>query len=85
MIQEDIDDIIDANLRKFRIVDEDDLVTLVSSYPKTGHELKMAQNREYIEIELENMTNLHHGSIEAAMETRCQGAEICIKGEVFFV
>ena len=78
MIQEDIDDIIDSNLRKFRIVDEDDLITLVSSYPKAGHELKMAQNREYIEIELDNMTNLHHGSIEAALETRSQGAEICI-------
>lgn len=31
MVQKEVDDIIDSNLRKFRIVDEDKLVTFAST------------------------------------------------------
>ena len=39
-------------LHMFKIKDEDDLITVIANYPKTGHEHCDEVNCDYVEIEL---------------------------------
>ena len=74
MAEEEVEDMIDSYLQKFTIVDEDGLVTVVGNYPKSGHERKNVQNREYIDIELDDMREVDVEAIERARNTRHEGA-----------
>ena len=45
-------------LHMFKIKDEDDLITVITNYPKAGHEHRDKVNREYVEIELDIICQL---------------------------
>ena len=66
MAEEELDDMFDSYIRKFTVVDADGLTTVLGNYPKAGHERKKIQNREYIDIELENMIDVGMKAIETA-------------------
>ena len=75
---EDIDEAYSSFLRKFTIKDEDELVAVTSRYPKLGHERRQLRNREYIEIELDDMTSVNRQSLEQAIELRAEGVDIIV-------
>jgi hypothetical protein len=74
---EDINDILDSYLLKFRIIENDGTTSLVSTYPKEGHELKKS-NREFVEIELGNMANLNLECISSAIKLRKSAIDIIL-------
>lgn len=68
---EDLNSAISSFLHKFSINEDDtNKVRITSMYPIAGHERRKLKNREFIEIELEEMTNADNSSIEAALKLR---------------
>ena len=47
-------------LRMFKIKGEDDLITVIANYPKTGPERRDEVNFEYVEIELDIMKYVNY-------------------------
>ncbi|XP_065665100.1 zinc finger protein 862-like [Hydra vulgaris] len=74
---EDIDNIIDSYLLKFKINEKDGSTNLLSSYFKEGNELKKS-NPEFVEIELNNMANLNFECIHSAIKVRKLAIEIIL-------
>ena len=54
--EESLDEAINSFLKQFSVKDESGVTTVVSSYVKQGHERRKPANREYIEIEMADMT-----------------------------
>ena len=50
--------------------------TLRANFPKAGHEKRKPQNREYIDVHLEQMTDVDFSSIEKAVKIRKDAAKI---------
>jgi len=78
--EENIDNTIDSHLTKFRIKDENDLITLVSSYTKAGHEGKNPANREYIEIEIDSFceATLNEDTLQRSLEIRVSAIDVFV-------
>lgn len=72
--------LIDSHLTKFRIKDENDLITLVSSYTKAGHEGKNPANREYIEIEIDSFceATLNEDTLQRSLEIRVSAIDVFV-------
>ena len=78
LTDEDVDEAIDSYLRKFSIRDEDDLITIEAKYEKAGHERRKVVNREYTEIELEDMNYAEQESIKRALNIRSDAVETIV-------
>lgn len=63
-------------LAKFTIKEEGEHKTVRVNYAKAGHEKRKAKNREYLDIELEQMTGLRRESIERAIKIRQDAASL---------
>ena len=73
---ETIDDAIKSYLRKFMIKDENNIVTVVASYPKADHEGRKLLNQEFIETEINSFTEVSHEVIDSALS---------LHGEVIYI
>ena len=76
--EETEDEVIGSYLRKFRIIDQDGLVTVEGQYPKAGHERRKPGNREYLDVELPNMNKVGHEEVLNALELIKYGANVVV-------
>ena len=76
LIEEDLDEAIDSNLKMFQVIDEDGLVTLRSTYARAGHERKKPNNREYHDIELDNVSYISEEAMQNALSLRAEGINV---------
>ena len=76
--EESLDEAINSFLKQFSVKDENGVTTVVASYAKQGHERRKPANREYIEIEMADMTFTEIVSMEKALQLRAEAIEILV-------
>ena len=65
MSDENEDDALGSFLHKFTLRDEDGVVTLVSRYPRAGNERKKPQNRDYVDVEIDEINQVENAITKA--------------------
>ena len=82
------DYVLSSYLTKFRVAEDGDAIKVKVNYPKPGHERRQPENREFFELELEQMSNVDYEAREEALEMQVKVAEILcplISQSFFFI
>ena len=72
---ESVDELsLESFLHMFKIKDEDDLITVITNYPKALHEHRDKVNREYVQTELDIIKHVSYDSVTVGISKRYQAA-----------